>query len=139
MDANSKSFLGSGLAFPLQLNSRGEIALVSGDKDIEQAIRIILGTRPGERVMRPTFGCRAHELIFEPRGARTLTLLRDYVDEALKFWEPRIQVQRIDTHYDNGSDGSIIVDITYQVKETHDTRSIIYPFFLSSEEQAGQA
>jgi uncharacterized protein len=131
---NSKSFLGTGLAFPLTLNQRGEIAMVSGEKDIEQSIAIILGTRLGERVMRPTFGCRAQELMFEPRNATTFTLMRTYVEESLKFWEPRINVTNIDITLGSGSDGAVYVEIQFQIKETHDTRSIIYPFFLTGEE-----
>lgn len=135
MPNQSKSFLGTGLAFPLQLNQRGEIALVSGEKDIEQSIAIILGTRLGERVMRPTFGCRAQELMFEPRDATTFTLMRTYVDEALRYWEPRINVTNVDITLDGSADGAVFVEIQYQIKDTHDVRSIIYPFFLSGEEK----
>ena len=131
---HSKSFLGTGLAFPLQVNQRGELAMVSGEKDIEQAIWIILGTHLGERVMRPTFGCRAQELIFEPRDATTFTLMKTYVEEALKFWEPRINVKAIDLSLDDASDSAIYVDIQYEIKETHDVRSIVYPFFLTGNE-----
>ena len=88
-------FLGKGLSFPLRTNAKGELALVTGSEDIEQSIRIILGTMPGERVMRPTFGCQANELIFEPRNATTIGLMQDYVDEALRMWEPRIEVTKI--------------------------------------------
>jgi uncharacterized protein len=130
----SKNFLGTGLAFPLQLNQRGAIALVGGEKNIEQSIGIILGTRPGERVMRPNFGCRASELIFEPRDATTFTLMKTYVEEALKFWEPRINVDGIDISIDDASDGAVFVEIQYEIKETHDVRSIVYPFFLTGNE-----
>ena len=67
-DYGEKDILGRGLAFPFQVNQRGEIALVTGQRDVEQSIRIILETAPGERVMRPEFGCRAHELLFAPRA-----------------------------------------------------------------------
>ncbi len=135
MTNQSKSFLGTGLAFPLQLNQRGEIAMVSGEKDIEQSIAIILGTRLGERVMRPTFGCRAQDLMFEPRDATMFTLMRTYVEEALKFWEPRINVTNVDISLDSAYDGAVFVEIQYQIKDTHDVRSIVYPFFLSGEEK----
>jgi len=130
----NKAFLGTGWAFPVQANGRGEIALVSGEKDIEQAIWIILGTRPGERVMRPTFGCRAHELVFEPRDATTSSLLKSYVQEALEFWEPRIQLISVETYTDEENDGTVLVDIQYRIKSTHDVRSIVYPFYLAGEE-----
>jgi phage baseplate assembly protein W len=130
----SKTYLGTGLAFPMQVNSRGEIALVSGAKDIEQSIRIILGTRPGERVMRPTFGCKAHDLLFELRDATTASMLKKYVLDALNFWEPRIQVLQVDVLLDDDFDGSLQVEISYEIKTTHDVRSIVYPFFLENEE-----
>ncbi len=131
---NQKTILGTGLAFPIQTNPRGEIQLVSSDLDIAQSIQIILGTHPGERVMRPTFGCRVHEMMFEPRDATTMSLIKKYVDEALQLWEPRIQVFAINTQSSDEQDGAIFVEIEYQVKATHDTRSIVYPFFLAGEE-----
>ena len=136
LDSHSeKDFLGQGLAFPLQLTPRGEIALVAGVRDIEQSVRIILGTRPGERKMRPEFGCRVHELIFAPRDAAMEGLLIYYVEQALGRWEPRIQLQEVVVRPTSGSDGAVMVDIRYRVKTTHDERSIVYPFFLTDEEE----
>jgi phage baseplate assembly protein W len=133
--SRGKEFLGTGLSFPLQVNARGEIALVSGNRDIEQAIRIILGTSPGERVMRPEFGCRANELLFEPRNAATETLMQQYVQEALEMWEPRIEVQGVAVYTDENLDGALFVEIKYIINATHDERSIVYPFFLVGQEE----
>ena len=129
-----REFLGQGLAFPLQVNPKGEIALARGERDIEQAIRIILMTAPGERVMRPEFGCRAHELLFEPRNAATAGMMVEYVEQALRRWEPRIQVQKVRVTNAPRQDGAMLVEISYQIKPTHDERSIVYPFFLVGEE-----
>lgn len=131
----SKDYLGRGLAFPLQVNARGELSLVSGEQDIEQAIRIILGTRPGERVMRPEFGCYAMNLLFEPRNAATESLMRQYVMEALRRWEPRIEVQTVDVKTSPQQDGALFVEIRYTVLATHNERSIVYPFFLEGQEE----
>ena len=130
-----KEFLGRGLAFPLHVNARGEIALVGGEQDIEQSIKIILETRPGERVMRPEFGCRAHELLFEPRTVATETLMQQYVGDALARWEPRIEVQSVSVMTDNEVDGALLVEVVYTIKATHDRRSIVYPFFLVGQEE----
>ena len=130
-----KEFLGRGVAFPLHVDARGEIALVSGAEDIEQSIRIILSTRPGERVMRPEFGCHAHDLLFEPRDAATQTLLQQYVGQALRRWEPRIEVIGVNVFMDEGHDGAVFVEVSYSIKTTHDQRSIVYPFFLVGEEE----
>ncbi len=135
LDTKNKEYLGRGLAFPLQVNPRGEIALASGERDIEQAIRIILSTRPGERVMRPEFGCRAHELLFEPRDVVLQTLMQRYVQQALDRWEPRIQLQGVNVFFDDSADGGVFVEINYIIKESHDERSIVYPFFLAGQEE----
>ncbi len=130
-----KEFIGQGLAFPLQINPRGEIALVSGPRDIEQAIIMILETAPGERVMRPDFGCRIHELLFDPRDAATFGLIAQYVKDALGRWEPRIEVDEVVVNNAPGLDGALLVNINYRVKNTHDQRSIVYPFYLAGEEE----
>lgn len=132
----SKAYLGRGLAFPLQIDPKGGIALAGGERDIEQAIQIILETRPGERMMRPEFGCRAQEMLFEPRDVSARTTIARYVREALTRWEPRIDVHNIDVSFGSGNtDGAVFVEITYVIKESHDTRSIVYPFFLVGEEE----
>jgi phage baseplate assembly protein W len=82
-NVRDREYIGQGLAFPLQVNPQGGIALASGKHDIEQAIRVILSTALGERVMRPEFGCRIHELIFAPHDAATESLVVYYVEEAL--------------------------------------------------------
>lgn len=129
-----KEFLGRGLAFPLQVDPRGGIALASGEHDIVQSIRIILETAPGERVMRPEFGCRIHELIFAPRNASTEGLMIYYVKQALARWEPRIDVREVDISPDPSWDGALLVEIKYEIKDTHDERSIVYPFYIMGEE-----
>lgn len=128
-----KQFLGKGLSYPLQISPRGEIAMAAGETDIEQSIRIILSTIPGERVMRPEFGCRVHELIFAPRDAATEGLIIYYVEQALGRWEPRIQLQTVEVANDPNHDGAVIVEINYEIKQTHDLRSIVYPFFIMDE------
>ncbi len=129
-----KEFVGQGLAFPLQVNARGELALVTGSTDIEQAIGIILGTIPGERVMRPEFGCRAWELVFAPNNASTRSLLILYVRQALEFWEPRINLLRVEVRTDPNEESALLVEIEYEIKATHDQRSIVYPFYIMGEE-----
>ena len=133
--SRDREFLGQGLAFPLQINQQGGIALARGAHDIEQAIRIVLETQPGERVMRPEFGCRVHELLFAPLNAATRGLAAYYVEEALGRWEPRIDLQGVNTLDDPGRDGVMLIEIKYQIKDTHDERSIVYPFFLMGEEE----
>ncbi len=129
-----REYIGQGLAFPLQTGPRGALALASGERDIEQAIRIILGTMPGERVMRPEFGCRIHELVFAPHNAATEGLAILYVKQALERWEPRIDVMAVDVGTDPINDGALLLEIKYRTRDTYNERSIVYPFYLSGEE-----
>lgn len=137
MDQNIRDrvFIGQGLAYPLQISQQGSIALARGVQEIEQAIQIILGTGVGERIMRPEFGCRIHELVFAPDNAGTRKLAAFFVEEALKRWEPRITVREINASSDPNRDGALMIEIKYVVKDTHDPRSIVYPFFLQGEEK----
>ncbi len=128
-----REYIGQGLAFPLQVNPRGELALASGERDIEQAIYIVLSTMPGERVMRPEFGCRVHELVFAPHKAATEGLAALYVKEALDRWEPRIDVMAVDIETDPLHDGALLINVKYRVRDTHNERSIVYPFYLTEE------
>jgi phage baseplate assembly protein W len=134
-NTRNREFIGQGWAFPLQISQQGGFALAKGVNDIEQAIRIVLGTIPGERMMRPEFGCRVHELVFAPDNASTRKLAAYFVEEALKRWEPRIEVKEIEATSDPAHDGALMIEIRYQVKDTYEPRSIVYPFFLEGEER----
>lgn len=124
--------IGRGWAFPVGVSGSGGIALSSGHEDLEQAIRIILGTALGERPMRPDFGCRIHELVFAPTTGETIGLARHYVEEALGWWEPRIDVLDVAVEADTTAAGGarLWVSIRYQVRSTKDERTLVYPFYL---------
>ena len=138
---DSHDIVGRGWAFPPQINSRGGIALVSGYTEIEQAIRIILSTAVGERVMRPEFGSRLHELVFAPINEETKALARRYVEDALTMWEPRIRLVDVSvaaTHElasgRHHEPGALVIELWYMIKSTGDQRSLVYPFYLIAEE-----
>lgn len=122
-------FLGRGWAFPPGPGGRGGISLVSDAQNIEKAIKIILSTPIGQRVMRPTFGSRLHELVFAPFNAETIGRADLYVRDALGFWEPRIQVTDVAIRQDYGHPTVLFIEIFYRIKATHDERSLVYPFY----------
>lgn len=125
----SRPYLGKGLSFPLQLNLQGSLQLSTDIRNIEESIGIILGTKIGERVYRQNFGSRLSELAFAPMNTQTLLLIRVYVEEALKMWEPRIVLDGVYTEPDPIRGGVNII-IEYHPKDSHDTRSLVYPFYL---------
>jgi hypothetical protein len=130
----TKEIVGRGWVFPPQVGPQGGIALTHERNEIDQAIHIILSTSPGERVMRPTFGCRLHDLIFAPNNSHTAAQAQRYVEDALGMWEPRINVMQVQVRQDPGADHTLLIEIQYEIKATHDQRSLVYPFYLIPEE-----
>ncbi len=123
-------FIGSRLAFPFQLGDRNQIALVSGDLAIRQSIYVIVYTVPGERVMRPEFGCEIHSLIFDPVNEETAVVAERYVRDALLRWEPRINVVDIKVSPGSTELGEMWIDVTYQIKGQYEPRSLVFPYYL---------
>lgn len=122
-------FLGVGWAFPLGVDARGRIAMARNEQDIDQAIRMILLTPKGQRMMRPEFGCNIHELMFAPNNGTIASLAAYYVEDALSMWEPRIQVLEVNAQPDAQDPSRLLIDIQYEVKATHDRRSLVFPFY----------
>lgn len=125
----SPDILGSGWAFPVALDVRDRVALVQGERDIEQAIRIILLTPKGQRPRRPEFGCQIHDLIFAPNDTTTAGLAEYYIHEALAMWEPRITVRNVLAEPDPDEPERLLIRIEYEIKTTHDRRSLVFPFY----------
>lgn len=123
-------FLGAGWKFPFIQGDSGEIALAYHEEDIREAIRIILGTAPGERVMRPDFGCGIHDFVFAPNTVRTHGLIRFRVEESLNRWEPRIDLISVKVGADSSQGSAILIEIEYRVKSTDSRFNLVYPFYL---------
>jgi len=124
----NESFLGKGVGFPFNINKNGGIAFSSYEDSIEESIKIILSTKPGERLMRPDFGCRIHELMFAPNTPETHNLAIFYVTEALKKWENRILIKEVTVN--ETSDSSIDINIEYRIRDTNSFYNLVYPFYL---------
>jgi uncharacterized protein len=129
--------LGSGLSFPLGVDPQGAVSLARGGEDIEQAIAIILGTAPGERPMRPQFGCAVHDLVFDTIDAAMIGRVESAIRRALDRWEPRIEVTGIDFELTHVSDGKLVITISYRVRATNEQHNLVYPFYVIPEEELG--
>ncbi len=129
------NFLGQGWRFPPAVNGAGGIAMTVGEKDIEASIRVILATAKGERVMRPEFGSVIQDFVFSPNNATTHGLLAYHVTDALRQWEPRIEVTLVDVSADPDEPSQVRIDIAYRVKATNDERNLVYPFYLIPREE----
>jgi phage baseplate assembly protein W len=126
-----KAFLGRGWAMPVDLDPRtGHVASVAYEEDIRQSILIILQTVPGERVMRPNFGCGIHDLVFTALDSTTVQLIRSSVEEALRRCEARIDVLGVTVDEDATSEGQLLVEIEYRVRKTNQTGNLVFPYYF---------
>jgi hypothetical protein len=130
----SKDFLGKGWKYPVRVDENGKIAVSEYDEDIKEAIRIILGTAKGERVMRPDFGCGIHEFVFTSMNAVNLSLIETNVRDALTLWEPRIELINVKTDTDKADEGKLFINIDYRVRVTNTEFNLVYPFYLKEGE-----
>src|SRR5688500_17221175 len=133
----STDFIGAGWAFPVRTDATGSIALVTREREIEESIRIILGTAPGERPMRPEFGCRIHDFVFGPANGSTAGEIIYAVRTALERWEPRIDVVDVRVGFDSGQDGTVYVDVRYTVRGVNNPRNLVFPFYVIPDHPAG--
>jgi phage baseplate assembly protein W len=118
----------------LATDATGGVALVVREREIEEAIRLILATSPGERPMRPEFGCRVHDHVFAPINAATAGAIAQDVRYALETWEPRIDILDVLVSFDRAEAGVLFIDIHYSIRSTNDPRNLVFPFYVIPEE-----
>ncbi len=124
------TFVGRGFSWPMEVDHTGSIRLTNSAEDLDRSIELVLLTAPGERVMRPQFGCRIWELLFEPVTPNLLGLIAEAVRDALAQWEPRIEVEEVTPTVDPDNGGLVRVGIRYKVRATNDHRNLVYPFYV---------
>ena len=125
-----KAFLGRGWAMPVDIDPyTGLIATAEYEEDIRQSILIILETAKGERVMRSEFGCGIHDLVFEAVDTTTLQRIRSEVEEALRRFEPRVEVIGVTPDEDATSEGKLLIELEYRVRRTNQTGNLVFPFY----------
>jgi Phage baseplate assembly protein W len=122
-------FIGRGWAFPIRTDANGGIALVSREREIAEAIRIIVSTAPGERPMRPDFGCRIQDFVFSPADSSTAAAISAEVTNALTSWEHRIDVENVEVLY-TAEDPTVFYNIHYRMKRTNDQYNLVFPFYV---------
>jgi phage baseplate assembly protein W len=125
----AESFLGRGWRLPVGVD-RGRIAMVSDEESVRQSIWMILSTAPGERVMRPDFGCGLADLVFAPNTPGTAGQAMSAVREALIRWEPRIDVLEVDAQPDPTAPNLLLIAVSYRVRSTNNRFNLVYPFYL---------
>jgi phage baseplate assembly protein W len=112
--------------------------MVEREQEIEEAIRLVLGTAPGERPMRPEFGCGIHDYVFAAADGATAGRIAHEVRTALERWEPRIEVTDVVIAFDSVVIGTLYIDVHFAVRSTNDRRNLVFPFYtIPSEQESG--
>ena len=128
--SNDKSFLGTGWGFPPDFdNTINNVVMLSDEEDIQSSLEILLSTRPGERVMRPDYGCNLDELVFESLTTTFTTYIKDLITTAILYHEPRIQVNKIDLQEAGELEGRILIIIEYTIRSTNSRFNFVYPYY----------
>jgi phage baseplate assembly protein W len=139
MDEMDKPFLGRGWRFPILPDQTGGLGYVEGDENIEQSLRILLLTDHGQRAMRFNFGCKAPRLVFAPGSEQNLSLLETTVREAIRDWEPRIELEDVRAEvvpaFTPDDENHVVVSISYRVRQTNTRNNLVFPFYLGAVEQ----
>jgi len=126
----AREFLGTGWRFPILPDASGSLGYTAADENVEQSLHILLMTAVGDRVMRPRFGTQAERLLFAPGSVRYLRLLETTVREAVRDWEPRVELDSVVAEADASDETRILVSIAYRVRQTNTRQNLVFPFYL---------
>jgi phage baseplate assembly protein W len=131
MAENDPSFLGRGWHFPPVFDpSTGEVQMVRSEEDIVESLRILMGTRPGERIMQPAYGCRIHDMVFEIMDGETTSAIENAIAQAILFFEPRITLESVTINTENWIEGLLRIGLDYTVDETNSRSNMVFPFYI---------
>ncbi|MDQ1684288.1 MAG: uncharacterized protein QOC82_1025 [Frankiaceae bacterium] len=129
------SFIGRGIAWPMGVDHTGALRTSEGPADLDRSMRVVIATAPGERVMRPQFGCRIWDLLFEPVTPNLLGQMAQAVRDAIAQWEPRATVEDVEVHQDDDDHALVHISVRYVVRSTNDRRNLVYPFYVIPREE----
>lgn len=126
-----KLFLGTGWSFPPEFNKASkDVRTVSAEDDILESLRILLATSPGERIMQPDYGCGLRAMVFENMSESTVTEIKDVIERAVLFFEPRITLNAVEVDAGEIYDGLIKIQLNYTVRATNTRSNMVYPFYF---------
>ena len=126
---NADAFLGRGWSFPPELTDSG-IKMTAYEQDIEESLRILFSTSPGERVNRYDYGCLLRRYAFEPITTETITKMRNDITRAIILFEPRISLEDV-SFEEQADEGLLLIQLTYTVIRTNNRNNMVYPFYIN--------
>ena len=123
-------FLGEGWGFPPEFNLKTKaVGMTNGEEDIKKSLEILLGTRLGERVMLPEYGCNLEELLFQPLDLTLITYVKDLIKTAILYHEPRIDLIGVQINTDNAVEGTLLINLDYIIRQTNSRGNMVFPFY----------
>ncbi|HET7505156.1 MAG TPA: GPW/gp25 family protein [Kofleriaceae bacterium] len=133
--ANEKDFLGKGLRFPVSINLNGGVSTSQLEENVRQSLFVILGTAQGERLARPGFGCRIHDLMFAPNNPMTAARAEVFCEEAIYKFEPRVHKVTCSAETNPDEPNRLDIRIEYVIAGKNDKRNLVFPFYLRTQEE----
>ncbi len=134
--SNDRDFLGKGLRFPVSINLNGGVSSSQLEENVRQSIFIILGTAPGERLMRPDFGCRIHDLMFAPNHEMTAARAEIYCEEAIYKYEPRIERVSCRALPNASQPNQLDIRVEYVIAGVNNAKNLVFPFYLKNDDES---
>ena len=129
-----EEFVGTGWSFPMGVSATGGIAMVRREVELEQAMRLILATYPGERPLRPMFGSRIRDFVFREVTEEMMAEIASEVQRSLLRWEPRVNVPVVVVTQDQFEPSLVFIDVQYVIKGENDPRNLVFPFYSIPED-----
>ena len=120
---------GKGWRFPILPDAAGGLGYVEGDENVEQSLKILLLTALGQRVMRPDFGTAAPRMVFAPGSVQNLGLLETSLREAVRDWEPRIDLEEVRVEVNPADETQVTVQLAYRIRQTNTRANLVFPFY----------
>lgn len=128
----NQGFLGVGWSFPPKFDKYSKsVVMDQGEADIENSIRIILGTYPGERLMKPKFGCTVKRMNFENIDKGNVTNIQEIVGNSLLLYEPRVKFESIEIISQDEQEGLIVLQLNYSIISTNTRHNIVFPYYFT--------
>lgn len=126
---DNEAFLGRGWSFPPQITDGGA-RMSAYEQDIEESLRVLFSTSPGERVNRFDYGCPLRRYAFEPMDTGTVVRMRNDIARAVTLFEPRITLEDV-SFEEHAEEGLLLIKLTYTIVRTNNRNNMVYPFYLN--------
>jgi phage baseplate assembly protein W len=128
----NRAFLGRGWSFPPQFDRAAKgVLMLEEEADIQSSLEILLSTRLGERIMQPTYGCNLDDMVFEAMNLTMLTYMKDIIQNAILYHEPRIELEKLEIDTSNQNEGMLQIVLHYKVRTTNSRYNYVYPYYIN--------